>query len=109
MTESACRKGEIYTRSGVWFVWYNDGKYKASSTPQTQISLKIGWKLKRIRVLLDWEKGILSFSDPLTKTNLYTFHHRFNEKLMPLLGLGCESSALKILPVQCFVEVNKNS
>ncbi|XP_047670685.1 nuclear factor 7, brain-like isoform X1 [Tachysurus fulvidraco] len=109
MTESAQRKGGIYTRSGIWFVWYYEGEYKACSTPQTFTPLSVEQKLQRIRVKLDWDRGKLSFSDPLTNTHIHTFTHTFTDTLLPYLNVFGKESPLKILPLQCSVRVNQIS
>ncbi|XP_060786511.1 E3 ubiquitin-protein ligase TRIM39-like [Neoarius graeffei] len=100
MTESAQRKGEIFSRSGIWFVEYydDDGKYFAVSTPYTATQLSVAQKLQRIRVKLDWDRGKLSFSDPLTNTPLHTFTHTFTDKLLPFLHVY---GSIKILPLEC--------
>ncbi|KAK3569411.1 hypothetical protein QTP86_027948 [Hemibagrus guttatus] len=108
MTESAQRKGEIFSRSGIWHVIYYDGKYGAYSTPQTFTDLSVQ-KLQRIRVKLDWDRGKLSFSDPLTNTHIHTFTHTFTDKLLPYLGVNGKESPVKILPLQCSVRVNQIS
>ncbi|KAK3569397.1 hypothetical protein QTP86_027937, partial [Hemibagrus guttatus] len=109
MTESAQRKGEISSRSGIWRVWYYNGKYKARSTPQKSSLLSVEQKLQRIRVKLDWDRGKLSFSDPLTSTHIHTFTHTFTEKLMSYISVASKESLLKILPLQCSVRVNQIS
>ncbi|KAG7330761.1 hypothetical protein KOW79_004730 [Hemibagrus wyckioides] len=109
MTESAQRKGEIFSRSGIWYVRYYDGKYWARSTPQTFTHLSVEQKLQRIRVKLDWDRGKLSFSNPLTNTHLHTFTHTFTDKLLPYLGVYGKESPLKFLPLQCSVRVNQIS
>ncbi|XP_060784645.1 zinc-binding protein A33-like [Neoarius graeffei] len=101
ITESAQRKGEITSRSGIWYVWYYDRKYRAGSTPHQVTLLSVAQKLQRIRVKLDWDKGKLSFSDPLTNKHLHTFTHTFTDKLLPILHVGCEESPLRLLPLQC--------
>ncbi|XP_060784639.1 E3 ubiquitin-protein ligase TRIM35-like [Neoarius graeffei] len=108
MTESAQRKGVIISRSGIWCVWYYNGEYRACSTPHPITLLSVAQKLQRIRVKLDWDKGKLSFSDPLTNKHLHTFKHKFTDKLLPFLYVGCKKSPLKILPLQCSVKVNQN-
>ncbi|KAI5106879.1 tripartite motif-containing protein 35-like, partial [Silurus meridionalis] len=97
MTESAQRKGKINSRSGLWYLRYYDGIYNACSTPEQSIPIKVVNKLQRIRVQLDWDKGKLSFSDPLTKTHIFTFTHAFNEKILPLINVGCKVSPMKII------------
>ncbi|XP_060785192.1 E3 ubiquitin-protein ligase TRIM39-like [Neoarius graeffei] len=106
MTESAQRKGGIISRSGLWCVRYYDGKYYAASTPHTDTQLSVTQKLQRIRVKLDWDRGKLSFSDPLTNTHLHTFTHTFTDKLLPVLGVF---GSIKILPLECSVRVNQIS
>ncbi|XP_017558560.1 zinc-binding protein A33-like [Pygocentrus nattereri] len=108
MTESAQKKGSIFFRSGVWIVWYNSGKFKARSTPQPATLLSVGQELQRVRVQLDWDKGELSFSDPLTNTHLHTFTHTFTERVFPLFSTSAVSP-VKITPVQFSVSVNRLS
>ncbi|XP_026803010.3 E3 ubiquitin-protein ligase TRIM35-like isoform X2 [Pangasianodon hypophthalmus] len=109
MTESAQRKGNVFSRGGIWYVWYYDGVYKAGYTPKRFGFLSLEQKLKRIRVQLDWDRGELSFSDPLTNTHIHTFTHTFINKLLPFLGVFDTDSPLKILPLQCSVRVNQIS
>ncbi|KAM9485960.1 E3 ubiquitin-protein ligase TRIM35-like [Clarias gariepinus] len=100
MTESAQRKGGVFSRSGIWCVWYFDGKYRARSTPHTVTLLSVAQKLQRIRVQLDWDRGKLTFSDPLTNTHIHTFTHTFTNKLLPLLNVVGQESPVKLLPLQ---------
>ncbi|XP_053483744.1 E3 ubiquitin-protein ligase TRIM35 isoform X2 [Ictalurus furcatus] len=109
MTESAHRKGNIFSRSGIWCVWYSGGKYRTWSTPQPDTLLSVTQKLQRIRVQLDWNRGKLLFSDPLTNTHIHTITHTFTDKLLPLIAVGCNKSPVKILPLQCSVRVNQIS
>ncbi|XP_060784637.1 E3 ubiquitin-protein ligase TRIM39-like [Neoarius graeffei] len=85
MTASVQRKGDIFSRNGIWYVGYYDGEYSARSTPQSVTLLSVAQKLQRIRVKLDWERGKLSFADPLTNAHLHTFSHTFTDKLLPFL------------------------
>ncbi|KAL7881264.1 hypothetical protein AOLI_G00081120 [Acnodon oligacanthus] len=106
MTESAQKKGSIFFKSGVWFLWCNSGKYGARSTPELFTLLSVGQKLQRVRVQLDWDRGKLSFSDPLTNTHLHTFTHTFTERVFPLVGTR-DISPVKITAVQFSVSVNR--
>ncbi|XP_053482517.1 zinc-binding protein A33-like isoform X1 [Ictalurus furcatus] len=107
MTESVQRKGNLNYRSGIWYVWYYEGKYRAVSTPDTETLLSVAQKLQKIRVQLDWNRGKLSFSDPLTNTLIHTFTHRFTKTLRPYLRVLGKESPLKLLPLQCSVRVNQ--
>ncbi|XP_072542749.1 E3 ubiquitin-protein ligase TRIM35-like [Salminus brasiliensis] len=106
MTESAQRKGDILSRSGVWYVWYNSGTYQARSTPQPDIFPSVSQKVQRVRVQLDWDRGELSFSDPLTNTHLHTFTHTFTERVFPLFYT---ISSLSVNSVKLSVSVNQFS
>ncbi|KAM9487314.1 E3 ubiquitin-protein ligase TRIM35-like [Clarias gariepinus] len=109
MTESAQRKGGVFSRSGIRCVVYYDGEYYTWSSPDTHTLLSVSQKLQRIRVKLDWDGGKLSFSDPLTNTHIHTFTHTFTDTLLPFLGVGGKESHLKLLPLQCSVSVNQIS
>ncbi|XP_073727719.1 E3 ubiquitin-protein ligase TRIM39-like isoform X2 [Misgurnus anguillicaudatus] len=101
MTESAERKESIMFKSGIWCVWYYTGKYFAVITPlEKSYILPVKVKLERIRVELDYERGKLSFSDPLTNTHIHTFTHTFTERVYPWFWVGCNISPLVILPVK---------
>ncbi|XP_017324581.1 zinc-binding protein A33 [Ictalurus punctatus] len=106
MAESAQRKGKVNSRSGLWYVRYYEGKYRACATPELSTPLSAVQKLQRIRVQLDLDKGKLSFSDALTNTHIYTFTHTFTEKMLPLINVVCEVSPLKIVSLQYSVRVN---
>ncbi|XP_051534143.1 E3 ubiquitin-protein ligase TRIM39-like isoform X2 [Myxocyprinus asiaticus] len=99
MTESAQRKNNILSRSGLWCVVFADGKYGAFITPYQADSVPVPEKLQRIRVHLDCDGGKLSFSDPLTNTHIHTFTHTFTERVFPWFCVCCNISPLLILPV----------
>ncbi|XP_028847088.1 zinc-binding protein A33-like [Denticeps clupeoides] len=81
MTESAERKGSVYSRSGIWYMFYYAGKCYAGSTPKPETLLSFNRKLQKIRVTLDWDGGKLSFSDAVNNTQLHTHTHTFTESL----------------------------
>ncbi|XP_031435947.1 zinc-binding protein A33-like [Clupea harengus] len=109
MTESLQRKGDFFSMSGRWCVWYKDGKYRAESTPHPSTLLTVKQKLQRIRVQLDWERGKLSFSDPDNNTHLHTLTHTFTERVFPYVAMGCKLSPLRMLPVRASVKVEQHS
>ena len=109
MTESLQRKGDYTSMSGQWYVYHQDGKYGAHSTPQPPTLLTVKQKLQRIRVQLDWDRGELSFSDPDNNTHLHTLTHTFTERLFPYFDTGCKLSPLRMLPVRASVKVEQHS
>ncbi|KAM9486212.1 zinc-binding protein A33-like [Clarias gariepinus] len=107
MIESAKRKGDVYSANGIWCIGYCSDKYGACSTPQSVTLLSVAQKFQRIRVKLDWDRGKLSFSNPLTNTHIHTFTHTFTDKLLPFLYVFAKQCPVKILPLECSVKVNQ--
>ncbi|KAI4894165.1 hypothetical protein NFI96_027840 [Prochilodus magdalenae] len=97
IAESANRKGNVATRSGMWGMLLYNGVYTAGASPQKPARLQIRQKPQRITVRLDWSKGKLSFYDSLTNTHLHTVKHKFTEKVFPFFYVG-KGLPLKILP-----------
>ncbi|XP_030018662.1 tripartite motif-containing protein 35-like [Sphaeramia orbicularis] len=94
--ESTPRKGEI--SNGYWGFWFKDGKYRVYSPPSIDGVLSLNKPLQRIRVHLDMNRKKLSFSDPDTDTNIFTFTHAFTEKVFPFFSMA-HLMRLKISPM----------
>ncbi len=85
-TASNQRKGRVFLNTDVWTVqhgWFE----------RTGFSVK--QDLERVRVDLDYDRGTVSFSDPVTNTHLHTFTTSFTHTLFPFF---CSIYSLKILP-----------
>uniref|UniRef100_A0A3Q3ER25 B30.2/SPRY domain-containing protein n=1 Tax=Labrus bergylta TaxID=56723 RepID=A0A3Q3ER25_9LABR len=89
LAESGQRKGD--KESGLWFIRFSDGKYRARTSPHPSTALSVKKKLQRIRVNLDCNRGELSFSDPDTNTHIHTFTHTFTERMFPYITLVINS------------------
>ncbi len=86
-TASNQRKGFVFDHTGVWCVWY--GASIASA-------FLINQQIDRMRVYLDYDRGTVSFSDPVTNTHIHSFTITFTHTLFSV----CSSfEYLKILPV----------
>ncbi len=85
-TASNQRKEYNFFNTDVWSVAY--GLLKRFGFPVKQ-------KLERVRVDLDYDRGKVSFSDPVTNTRLHTFTSTFTDTLFPFFY---SISPLKILP-----------
>ncbi len=88
-TASNQRKGDVFLNTDVWSVEY--GLSKPFGFPVKQ-------DLERVRVDLDYDRGTVSFSDPVTNTHLHTFTSTFTDTLFPFFSCYC-ISPLKILPL----------
>lgn len=100
ITASYQRKGDSFFKAGVWYVQYTGKEYVSQSPEQPATRFPVKEKLRRMRVQLDWDNGTVSFSDPVTKTQLRTFRTVFREMFFPFFQSICELSPLRILPVK---------
>ncbi len=87
-TASNQRKGWVFFLTDVWSVAY--GWFE-------RFSFSVKQKLERVRVDLDYDRGTVSFSDPVTNTHLHTFTTTFTDTLFPFF-CSYSFSPLKILP-----------
>ncbi|XP_048049829.1 zinc-binding protein A33-like [Megalobrama amblycephala] len=85
-TASNQRKGLDFYKTDVWWVQYG----------LSGSGFHVKQNLERVKVDLDYDRGTVSFSDPVTNTHLHTFTTTFTDTLFPFFEF---SSSLKILPV----------
>ncbi|XP_050956736.1 nuclear factor 7, brain-like [Labeo rohita] len=85
-TASNQRKGDDFFNTDVWSV-----QYRWSD----QYGFPVKQDLKRVRVDLDYDRGTVSFSDPVTNTHLHTFTTTFTDTVFPFFWCGY---SLRILP-----------
>ncbi|XP_073704248.1 zinc-binding protein A33-like [Garra rufa] len=88
-TESNQRKGRDFCNSHVLCVKYDPCK---RSKP---FGFNVEQDLERVRVYLDYDRGTVSFSDPVTNTHLHTFTTTFTDTVFPFF---CCFPSLRILP-----------
>uniref|UniRef100_A0A3B4F5T9 Tripartite motif containing 35-12 n=1 Tax=Pundamilia nyererei TaxID=303518 RepID=A0A3B4F5T9_9CICH len=93
--ESVKRKGHLGSHSGLWTMDFCKGKYKASSPSNSVSVLSVRNRIKRIRVCLDCDTGVLSFSD--LDSLIYSNSCTSTEALFPVIGTS-DKRLLKILP-----------
>uniref|UniRef100_A0A9J8D1Y8 Uncharacterized protein n=2 Tax=Cyprinus carpio TaxID=7962 RepID=A0A9J8D1Y8_CYPCA len=89
-TASNQRKGRDCFNTDVWSVEYDR---EGLSGP---FNFRVEQYLEYVRVYLDYDRGTVSFSDPVTNTHLHTFTTTFTHTLFPFFS--CYPS-LKILPL----------
>ncbi len=85
-TASNQRKGGVFFNTDVWSV-----QYRWSD----RFGFRVKQDLERVRVDLDYDRGTVSFSDPVTNTHLHTFTTTFTHTLFPFFWC---SESLRILP-----------
>ncbi|XP_036448145.1 E3 ubiquitin-protein ligase TRIM69-like [Colossoma macropomum] len=107
ITESVIRKGNSFWYS-VWGLDNNkDSRTLCIHCPgQPDYYDTPKEKLQRVRVLLDWDRGKVTFTDLLTNTHLHTITHTFTERGLPFFGNGI--GHLRIIPVKTSITVETN-
>uniref|UniRef100_A0A3B3ZUC0 Tripartite motif containing 35-28 n=1 Tax=Periophthalmus magnuspinnatus TaxID=409849 RepID=A0A3B3ZUC0_9GOBI len=85
------------TEVGVWCICFFEDRYQAYSHPDTVMALSVRRRLQRVRVMLDFDRATVTFSDPDTNIDLLTFTDIFTGELTPLLSTR-DKTPLKILP-----------
>ncbi|XP_073704003.1 zinc-binding protein A33-like [Garra rufa] len=106
-TESIQRKGTDFFGTSVWCMWYENGKYFSQTPKKYKKPFPVKDKLQRVRLELDWDRGKLSFCDPVTNTTLHTMTNTFTETVFPLFYSRDVNSPLRILPVKMVVTTEK--
>ncbi|XP_016352089.1 tripartite motif-containing protein 35-like [Sinocyclocheilus anshuiensis] len=86
-TVSNQRKGGDFFNTDIWSVQYK--MFEDFGFPVKQV-------LQRVRVDLDYDRGTVSFSDPVTNTHLHTFTTTFTKTVFPFFH---SIYPLKILPL----------
>ncbi|XP_051801903.1 uncharacterized protein LOC127533304 [Acanthochromis polyacanthus] len=77
--ESLCRRAvsEACPEAGLWCIGLRDKEYRALTTPSEII--RVGHHLNRVHVRLNWDGGLLEFTNADTNAHLFTFQHCFDE------------------------------
>ncbi|XP_008273823.1 zinc-binding protein A33-like [Stegastes partitus] len=105
LAESVQRKGFI--QSGLWTIGLSLGQCRAVSPLHPPIFLRWRKTVERIKVNLDWNKGLLTFSDPDTNTHIHTFTHCFTDKMFPYINTWL-NQPLTVLPVKVYASVEQH-
>ncbi|XP_067312871.1 nuclear factor 7, brain-like [Pseudorasbora parva] len=107
-TASNQRKGADFFKSNVWCVRYWNSGYISKSPDQPGTVFPVKVNPQRVRVQLDYDRGTVSFSDPVTNTHLFTFRTSFTETVFPFLYNRCRTP-LRILPVKLIITAENHS
>ncbi|XP_067310858.1 nuclear factor 7, ovary-like [Pseudorasbora parva] len=110
-TASNQKKGESFFSTDVWgvrrdqgdeydlFDWHDpfDQYVQTEFRLSSGSSFRVRQKLDRVRVCVDYDRGTVSFSDPVTNTHLHTHTASFTHTLFPFFR--CDDGSLRILAV----------
>ncbi|KAK5612267.1 hypothetical protein CRENBAI_018784 [Crenichthys baileyi] len=101
---SVSRNTEVSARpeNGFWTLCFRDGELRAMSSPPTLLT--VSSKPEQVKVHLDYNKGTVSFFDPVDNLLLYAFSQTFTEPLLPYFYTQ-NSHPLRILPEKVLITV----
>ncbi|XP_041636183.1 E3 ubiquitin-protein ligase TRIM35 [Cheilinus undulatus] len=102
--ESVVKKEKVSSvlKNGYLCVYFYHKMYFAGTSPLTRLTLKRN--PQKVRVLLDCDKGRVSFYDPQDNTHIYTFKHAITEKVFPYFWVGCQQCPLIVDPLEVSVK-----
>ncbi|XP_030053318.1 E3 ubiquitin-protein ligase TRIM39 isoform X2 [Microcaecilia unicolor] len=96
--ESVRRKGGIRAipEEGIWAIGLYWNQYRALTSAVTHLSPSQG--LKKVGLFLDYDLGQITFYNAESMEHVYTFHHRFTEKIFPLVWVWSTETRIKLSP-----------
>ncbi|XP_008286761.1 nuclear factor 7, brain-like [Stegastes partitus] len=106
--ESVSRRAEFEAcpEAGLWCISLRDGKYQALTTPSKAIPL--AHHLNRVHVRLNWDGGLLEFTNPDTNAHLFTFKHCFAETVYPYFESISAGGSLALLTQRVNISVGSD-
>lgn len=93
------KTGKTVVDSETWSIKASHSQYLARFSTAAPFKLHLKESLQRIRIRLDWDRGEVEFSNPVTDTHLFTFSHSFTDGVFPFFITPCRDSVLRILPL----------